>query len=86
MSTTSGPQQTPAGRHQVVIFVCGPNFTTKAVEVVAASSSTSAPSISIGADSAQALADLLDQQFKVSSVVTGGNPPSTEFILIKQGA
>jgi hypothetical protein len=86
MPATTGPQEPGAGRHQVVILVCGTNFATKSVDVLAASSSSGAPTISIGNDSAQALASLLDERFKVSVTLTGGNPCVTEFVLVRQGS
>lgn len=86
MSAATGTHEREVDRHQVVILICGTNFTTKSMEILAASSSSGAPPMSIGTDSAQALASLLDNHFKLTETLTGGNPCVTEFVLVRQGS
>lgn len=83
MTQGSPNPATATGPHDVAILVSRPNFGNSQVEVVAYSGSSNAPSLSAGEPCAQALADLLKQQFRIAEIVTGGNPSVTEYILVR---
>jgi hypothetical protein len=67
----------------VVVLVCAPDFEASTITVAASTSSAQAPTINKGTGCAQALADLVNQQFKIEHALASDQNNVIQYVLTR---